>query len=64
MSSFLCFIKLIDTKEMTFKAFWKAKLVYFNFVIFTGSRRVAINRTATTTTSVKEKKRVHKVEQI
>jgi hypothetical protein len=27
MSSFLCFIKLIDTKDMTFKAFWKAKLV-------------------------------------
>jgi hypothetical protein len=24
---FYVFIKLIDTKEMTFKAFWKAKLV-------------------------------------
>jgi hypothetical protein len=31
MSSFLCFIKLIDAKEMTFKAFWKANLVYLPF---------------------------------
>jgi hypothetical protein len=54
MSSFLCFIKLIATKEMTFKAFWKAKLVYFNFVIPTGSGRGEINRTAITTTRVKE----------
>jgi hypothetical protein len=42
MSSFLCFIKLIDTKEMTFKAFWKAKLVIISFCMGAWERGIKL----------------------